>query len=139
MDDETRKQMNVEETFAALDRIIGKLEKGDGSLEDSWDTSPEAAGDSSENAYIELHLEFILHTLVVHPTCSTPTTDHCSYARPLNTRLVASQFKPVCIILLVHLHILGHQRERSVRQSRRPAPPSVSPATCLHRRGSKRT
>ena len=32
MDDETRKQMNVEETFAALDRIIGKLEKGDGSL-----------------------------------------------------------------------------------------------------------
>ena len=28
MDDETRKQMNVEETFAALDRIIGKLEKG---------------------------------------------------------------------------------------------------------------
>ena len=34
MDDETRKQMNVEETFAALDRIIGKLEKGDGSLED---------------------------------------------------------------------------------------------------------
>lgn len=27
MDDETRKQMNVEETFAALDRIIGKLEK----------------------------------------------------------------------------------------------------------------
>ena len=35
MDDETRKQMNVEETFAALDRIIGKLEKGDGSLEDA--------------------------------------------------------------------------------------------------------
>ena len=33
MDDETRKQMNVEETFAALDRIIGKLEKGDGSPE----------------------------------------------------------------------------------------------------------
>ena len=33
MDDETRKQMNVEETFAALDRIIGKLEKGDGSLD----------------------------------------------------------------------------------------------------------
>ena len=33
MDDETRKQMNVEETFAALDRIIGKLEKGDVSLE----------------------------------------------------------------------------------------------------------
>ena len=27
MDDETRKQMNVEETFAALDRIIGKLEE----------------------------------------------------------------------------------------------------------------
>ena len=27
MDDETRKQMNVEETFAALDRIIGKLVK----------------------------------------------------------------------------------------------------------------
>lgn len=36
MDDETRKQMNVEETFAALDRIIGKLEKGDGSLEDAF-------------------------------------------------------------------------------------------------------
>ena len=36
MDDETRKQMNVEETFAALDRIIGKLEKGDGSLEDTF-------------------------------------------------------------------------------------------------------
>ena len=35
MDDETRKQMNVEETFAALDRIIGKLEKGDGSLEEA--------------------------------------------------------------------------------------------------------
>ena len=31
MDDETRKQMNVEETFAALDRIIG-----DGSLEDAF-------------------------------------------------------------------------------------------------------
>ena len=31
-----RKQMNVEETFAALDRIIGKLEKGDGSLEDAF-------------------------------------------------------------------------------------------------------
>ena len=28
--------MNVEETFAALDRIIGKLEKGDGSLEDAF-------------------------------------------------------------------------------------------------------
>ena len=27
MDDETRKQMNVEETFAALDRIIGKLKR----------------------------------------------------------------------------------------------------------------
>ena len=36
MDDETRKQMNIEETFAALDRIIGKLEKGDGSLEDAF-------------------------------------------------------------------------------------------------------
>ena len=36
MDDETRKQMNVEETFVALDRIIGKLEKGDGSLEDAF-------------------------------------------------------------------------------------------------------
>ena len=36
IDDETRKQMNVEETFAALDRIIGKLEKGDGSLEDAF-------------------------------------------------------------------------------------------------------
>ena len=36
MDEETRKQMNVEETFAALDRIIGKLEKGDGSLEDAF-------------------------------------------------------------------------------------------------------
>ena len=36
MDDETRKQMNVEETFAALDRIIGKLEKGDGSLEEAF-------------------------------------------------------------------------------------------------------
>ena len=35
-DDETRKQMNVEETFAALDRIIGMLEKGDGSLEDAF-------------------------------------------------------------------------------------------------------
>ena len=35
-DDETRKQMNVEETFAALDRIIGKLEKGDGSLEEAF-------------------------------------------------------------------------------------------------------
>lgn len=36
MDDETRKQMNVEETFEALDKIIGKLEKGDGSLEDAF-------------------------------------------------------------------------------------------------------
>ena len=40
MDDETRKQMNVEETFAALDRIIdkimGRLEKGDGSLEEAF-------------------------------------------------------------------------------------------------------
>ena len=36
MDDETRKQMNVEETFAALARIIGKLEKGDGSLEEAF-------------------------------------------------------------------------------------------------------
>ena len=36
MDDEARKQMNVEETFAALDRIIGKLERGDGSLEDAF-------------------------------------------------------------------------------------------------------
>ena len=25
MDDETRKKMNVEETFAAIDKIIGKL------------------------------------------------------------------------------------------------------------------
>ena len=32
MDDETRKKMNVEETFAAIDKIIGRLEKGDGSL-----------------------------------------------------------------------------------------------------------
>lgn len=30
MDDETRKKMNVEETFAAIDKIIGRLEKGDG-------------------------------------------------------------------------------------------------------------
>ena len=36
MDDEKRKQMNVEETFEALDKIIGKLEKGDGSLEDAF-------------------------------------------------------------------------------------------------------
>ena len=28
MDDETRKKMNVEETFAAIDKIIGRLEKG---------------------------------------------------------------------------------------------------------------
>ena len=28
--------MDDEETFAALDRIIGKLEKGDGSLEDAF-------------------------------------------------------------------------------------------------------
>ena len=28
--------MNVEETFVALDRIIGKLEKGDGSLEEAF-------------------------------------------------------------------------------------------------------
>ena len=28
--------MKVEETYAALDRIIGKLEKGDGSLEDAF-------------------------------------------------------------------------------------------------------
>ena len=33
MDDETRKKMNVEETFAA---IIGRLEKGDGSLEEAF-------------------------------------------------------------------------------------------------------
>ena len=26
MDDETRKKMNVEETFAAIDKIIGRLE-----------------------------------------------------------------------------------------------------------------
>ena len=32
MDDETRKKMNVEETFAAIDKIIGRLEKGDGCL-----------------------------------------------------------------------------------------------------------
>ena len=32
MDDETRKKMNVEETFAA----IGRLEKGDGSLEEAF-------------------------------------------------------------------------------------------------------
>ena len=35
MDDETRKKMNVEETFAAIDKIIGRLEKGDGSLEEA--------------------------------------------------------------------------------------------------------
>lgn len=27
MDDETRKKMNVEETFAAIDKIIGRLER----------------------------------------------------------------------------------------------------------------
>ena len=36
MDDETRKKMNVEETFAAIDKIIGRLEKGDGSLEEAF-------------------------------------------------------------------------------------------------------
>ena len=36
MDDETRKKMNVEETFAAIDKINGSLEKGDGSLEEAF-------------------------------------------------------------------------------------------------------
>lgn len=36
MDEETRKAMTVEETFAALDELIDQLERGDGSLEDAF-------------------------------------------------------------------------------------------------------
>ena len=36
MDEETRKKMTVEETFEALDTLIDKLERGDGSLEDAF-------------------------------------------------------------------------------------------------------
>ncbi len=34
--DEDPEEMNVEETFAALDELIAKLESGEGSLEDAF-------------------------------------------------------------------------------------------------------
>ena len=53
MDDETRKKMNVEETFAAIDKIIGRLEKGDGSLEEAFADYEEGRNDREEDPCFE--------------------------------------------------------------------------------------